>query len=145
MPVPLFWDARPAGWFNYFSICASTIPRAQKRAGKGSILLQRQFTFRIFLLFIYDSGYLPRGLVLSKSFYSLNTSTLRGLPIGWSDLEIKCYTFYVVPNCCWTPIPKCHVFLMPLSFQKIWTVTLKSAHKKLFKVFKACGRGEPIL
>ena len=97
------------------------------------------------ITFIYDSGYLPRGLVLSKSFYSLNTSTLRGLPIGWSDLEIKCYTFYVGPNCGWTPIPKCHVFLMPLSFQKIWTVTLKSAHKKLFKVFKACGRGEPIL
>ena len=32
-------DARPAGWVTYCSICASTMPRAQNRAAKGSIIL----------------------------------------------------------------------------------------------------------
>ena len=32
-----------------------TLPRAQNRTGKGSILLQRRFTFPIFLLLIYAS------------------------------------------------------------------------------------------
>ena len=39
VPVPWLRDARPAGWVTYCSICASTMPRAQNRAGKGSILL----------------------------------------------------------------------------------------------------------
>ena len=30
MPVLLLRDARPAGWVNCFSICSSTMPRAQK-------------------------------------------------------------------------------------------------------------------
>ena len=29
VPVQLLRDARPAGWVNSFSICASTMPRAQ--------------------------------------------------------------------------------------------------------------------
>ena len=37
-----------------YSICSSTMPRAQNRAGKGSILLWRRLTFPIFLLFIYE-------------------------------------------------------------------------------------------
>ena len=33
--------------------------------------------------------------------------------IGWSDFERKkSYTFYVVPNCCRTPIPKFHVIML---------------------------------
>ena len=36
--VPRLMDARPAGWVTYCSICASTMPRGQNRAGKGSIL-----------------------------------------------------------------------------------------------------------
>ena len=34
-----------------------------------------------------------------------------GCVVGWSDFEEreKCYTLYVVPNCCWTPITKFHV------------------------------------
>ena len=39
-----------------------------------------------------------------------------------------------MPNYCWTPIPKFHALMMPLSLvawlQKIWTVTLKSAKTK---------------
>ena len=35
-------DARPAGWDTFgsteYSICASTMPRAQNRAAKGSIM-----------------------------------------------------------------------------------------------------------
>ena len=53
VPVPRLRKARPAGWVTYCSICASTMSRAQNRAGKGSILLWRQFTLPIFLLFIY--------------------------------------------------------------------------------------------
>ena len=63
--------------------------------------------------------------------------------IGWRDFEkyVKSYTFYVVPNCCRTPIPKFHVFMLPLSLvtgpQKICTVTLKWATTKiLFTFFK---------
>ena len=41
----------PAAQTSY--ICASTMPRAQNRAEKGSILLWRRLTFPIFLLFIY--------------------------------------------------------------------------------------------
>ena len=29
--------------------------------------------------------------------------------------KIKSYTFYVVPNFCWTPIPKFHVLMLPIS------------------------------
>ena len=58
--------------------------------------------------------------------------------VGWSDLK-KCYTLCAVPNCCWSPIPKFHVFLMPLSLvagpMKIWAITLKSAHKNCFNTF----------
>ena len=38
MPVRLLRDARPAGWANCFSICLSTMPTAQNRTAKGSIL-----------------------------------------------------------------------------------------------------------
>ena len=54
MPVPPLRDARLGCWVIYCSICASTMPRAQNGAGKGSILLWRPFTFPIFLLFIYE-------------------------------------------------------------------------------------------
>ena len=37
-PLPYLRDAGPAGWVNCFSICASTMPRAQNRAAEGSIL-----------------------------------------------------------------------------------------------------------
>ena len=48
-------------------------------------------------------------------------------------LKKKCYIFYVVPNCCWTPNPKFHVLIFPFSLvagpQKIWTVTLNQPNK----------------
>ena len=56
VPVPLLRDARPAGWVNYCSICASTMPRAQNRAEKGSILLWRRLALAILLLFIYAAN-----------------------------------------------------------------------------------------
>ena len=34
LPVPMLKDARPAGWVNCVSICASTMPRAQKQGSK---------------------------------------------------------------------------------------------------------------
>ena len=41
----------------------------------------------------------------------------------------KNFSFFVVPNCCRTPIPKFHVLMLPLSLiarpLKIWTVILK--------------------
>ena len=66
--------------------------------------------------------------------------------IGWSDFERKkYYTFYVVPNCCWNPNPKCHVLMLPLSLvagpQKIRTVTQKSVKKNLFKHFWSLRQG----
>ena len=54
VPEPLLRDARPAGWVTYYSICASTMPRAQNSAGIGSILLWRRLALAILLLFIYD-------------------------------------------------------------------------------------------
>ena len=38
MPLPWLRDARPKGWVNCFSICASTMPRAQNWTAKCSIL-----------------------------------------------------------------------------------------------------------
>ena len=49
--VPLLRDARPAGWVNRFSICASTMLRAQNRAAEGSILKQRWNTL---LIWVYN-------------------------------------------------------------------------------------------
>ena len=46
VPVPLFRDARPAGWVNCFSICASTMQRAQNRAAKDSILNEVKILFQ---------------------------------------------------------------------------------------------------
>ena len=47
--------------------------------------------------------------------------------VGWSDFEKS----YVMPNCGRTPIPKLHVFMLPLSLvagpQKMLNVTLKCA------------------
>ena len=63
VPVPRFRDARPAGWVTYCSICASTLPRAQNRAEKGSILLWRQLALAILLLFIYVLPCLPDCMV----------------------------------------------------------------------------------
>ena len=54
VPVPWLRDARLCRLLLY-SICANTMPRVQNRAGKGSSLLQRRFTFPIFLLFILCS------------------------------------------------------------------------------------------
>ena len=50
--------------------------------------------------------------------------------LGWSDFEkIKSYTFFIVPNCCRTPIPKFRLFMLLLILvagpQKIWTITIK--------------------
>ena len=45
VPVPLFRDAMPAGWVNCFSLCASTMPRSQNRAAKGSILQEDEILF----------------------------------------------------------------------------------------------------
>ena len=47
VPVPHLRDARLAGWVTYCSISASTLPRAQNRTGKGSILLWRRNTLPI--------------------------------------------------------------------------------------------------
>ena len=66
--------------------------------------------------------------------------------VGWRDFEKKCYTFYFVPNCCWTPIPKFNVSMLPLSLvagpQKIWTVTLKSAKKCCMTFLKPATGGK---
>ena len=54
--------------------------------------------------------------------------------------KIKSYMyFYVVPNCCRTPIQKCHVFVLPLSLVagplKILTFTLKWAQTNFYLTF----------
>ena len=56
VPVPLLRDARMAGWVSCLSICASTMPRAQDKAAKGSIILWRRLTLPIWVYFIY--GYI---------------------------------------------------------------------------------------
>ena len=48
--------------------------------------------------------------------FSKSLRCLRHCGIWWSDFEEKkCYTLYGVPNCCWTPIPKFHALMLPLS------------------------------
>ena len=46
VPVPLFRDARPAGWLICFIICSSTMPRSQNRAAKGSTLKEDEILFQ---------------------------------------------------------------------------------------------------
>ena len=46
MPVPLFRNARPADWVNWFIICGSIMPRAQNRVAKGSILKEDEILFQ---------------------------------------------------------------------------------------------------
>ena len=55
MPVPLFRDARPAGWVNCFSICASAMPRAQNRAANGSTLKEDEILCRSgFIIYLWN-------------------------------------------------------------------------------------------
>ena len=65
--------------------------------------------------------------------------------VEWFWEEKNCYTLYVLRNCCWTPIPKLHVLMLPLSLVarplKIWAVTLKSAKEFLFKPFWSFRQG----
>ena len=68
--------ARPADWVTYYSLCSSTMPRAQKRTGKGSILLWRRFNFPIFLLFIYGQNQLLKRLQIGNRKYALNLKNI---------------------------------------------------------------------
>ena len=68
-------DARPAGWVTSFCICVSTMPWAQNRTRKGSILLWRQLTFPIFLLFIYAFTYRTYKIIVLCQI-CFNTSIL---------------------------------------------------------------------
>ena len=65
--------------------------------------------------------------------------------LGWRDFGNFFYTLYVVPNCCWTPIPEFHVLMLPLSLVtrplKIWTLTLKWTKKNLFKPLWSLQQG----
>ena len=100
VPVPQLRDARPAGWVTYCSICASTMPRAQNRAGKGSILMWRRFTFPIFLLFIYDNTSCVGtettkqiNMALSSSALPFRSTTLlfcSFIPLFPSALPLRC-------------------------------------------------------
>ena len=63
--------------------------------------------------------------------------------VGWSDFEGKnaTYILNVVPNCFWTPMPKFHVLMLPLSLV-VRPVILKSTKKFFFQnLFEACDRG----
>ena len=58
VPCQYHWGVRPAGWVNCFSICAGTMPRAQSRAAKISIKMQRRNTLPdlgIIYLWCYSS------------------------------------------------------------------------------------------
>ena len=46
-PRKCFWDS--VGWVTFCSICTSTMPRAQNRAAKGSIILWRRLTLPIWV------------------------------------------------------------------------------------------------
>ena len=80
VPVPQMRDARPASWVTYCSICTSTMPWAQNRTGKDSILMWRRFTFPIFLIFIY--GFLDDPCVL----FNLSTSCMTLFLLGHSTV-----------------------------------------------------------
>ena len=57
--------------------------------------------------------------------------------LGWSDFERKkCYTFYVVPYCCWTPIKKNikPPFFQIILLQKV-LLSKRKVSANLFKFF----------
>ena len=95
LPVPRLREARPAGWVSHCSICASIMPRAQNRAGKGSILLWRWFTFPIFLLFIYASTFLS----LSSTHTHTDTlATLSEIIFTVTTWSLSLYIMYKPTN-----------------------------------------------
>ena len=56
--------------------------------------------------------------------------------VGWGDFEQnKCYTFYIVPTCCWTPRANSNISCLIVAFslragpQQILTVTKKLGEK----------------
>ena len=73
-----------------FSICASTftIPRAQNRAGKGSILLWRQFTFPI-------SYYLSMHTLIEENRGKFKFQWIYTQGVEWKSYIIVISTIYV--------------------------------------------------
>ena len=120
-----------------------------------TIALYRECLHKWILLYIYPCFFFTIfSIVLFQTLLFAHNQTIpwwKGTcTLGWSDFEKKCYTLYVVPNCCWTPIPKFHVLMLPISLVakplKIWTVTLKSTHKIFFQTFlKPATKGKRIL
>ena len=69
VPVLGLRDARPAGWVTFFSICASTMPRAQNRAAKGSIILWRRLTLPIW---VYNLSMVYNVQLRTFSFFAFS-------------------------------------------------------------------------
>ena len=87
---------------------------------------------------VSKSSILNKNLFVPITFQFTIQVKIQTCTLGWSDFEEKkCYTLYVVPNCCWTPIPKFHVLMLPLSLVarplKILAVTLKSTQIQFLK------------
>ena len=98
--VAVLKDARPAGWVSCFSICASTMPRAQNMTEKGSILKQRRNTLTIW---VYDLSmlYTNHFPFSSAQFcnYNMFNGGVESLIIQTVNLRIKSdINIYYVDN-----------------------------------------------
>ena len=98
MPVLLLRDARPTGWVSCFSICASTMPKEQNRAAKGSILKEDEILcqsgFIIYLWFKYRKHF-PSWY---RSYWLLNQNDKKWFKIlflfGDKSAFKSSYTFF---------------------------------------------------
>ena len=74
VPVLGLSDARLASWVTYCSICASTMPRAQNRAAKGSIILWRRLALPIW---VYNLSMPQMKQLLQLSWWAQQHSHLK--------------------------------------------------------------------
>ena len=105
VPVPWLRDARLAGWVTYYSICASTMPRAQNSAGIGSSLLWRRLALAILLLFIYGAHQVVITVNIARQWMLLKRQSdkillfYRSTSLLWMKKEWFTQSSFLIPRC----------------------------------------------
>ena len=93
VPVPLFRDARPAGWLNCFIICASTMPRSQNRAAKGSTLKEDEILFQSGYIIYLCMRMRDDNKISTKNVFVFESPLLTFLFFGPPTLVLGCVYF----------------------------------------------------
>ena len=78
--------------------------------------------------------------ILWHCHFSLNPGPVQ--QVGVIQKKKKSYTFFFVPNCCRTPIPKCHALMLNFhlsqGLRKFGLLPSNEQQKNLFIKFKGC-------